>query len=812
MFRCNAGNCQQSFNRRYNLQRHQQRAHLQNAQLVEKCILCGQIFNNCDEIQAHYLESHKPSQQFVVKESAFRKNFVTYRYTFLPTEDAFVGAQKKLKKLIMRQIMNEAAQRILTKVSLIFIAEMIMEDLSGQTVSRAAIPFRATSFYANGNNQRNIALNVRKSFQQQQAHLDDFMRSGSNWRFSRALAFDMEVCSVSPVRGGSNQIGIKSFKNNLNLYNPNNKDSKCFLYCIAYFLLFGLIVNKKLVAEDHLKIKKCTKTFAIDNISFPISVGDIKKFLKRNPSLNLKINVLYRTTQDQIYPFEYGIGNGNQIANLLLVESESGSHYLLIKNVDNFLKKVYKSSFSRKNTYQKKFFCLNCLNGFSSTSLRDQHTELCSVNKPRIETTPEEGKNMITFKHYERKHFLDYISYLDFECVLPDSKQKCINCNSLKCKCDCSFTDEINKQEPICYSFLVLGESDKVVHEKTFSGLNAHIHFIEHLLQQEEIWIKDLLNTFKALSMDTKDYANFKKSKKCYMCNTPFSSEIIKVRDHSHFTGKYIGAACRKCNLRRRMPTTLKIFVHNCAKYDMHFLIKGLSHFQDKIRDISVLPYNGENFRTLRFNCFEFVDTLAFLQASLSQLTADLRLSNHTYPILKQTYLVKKKGAFDKERLEMVLEKSFFPYEYCTSYEKMLQTKSLPAQQDFYSCLSGKSINAEDHRFAQEVWKDFGCKNLVQYCEKYCKIDTVLLAEVFQKFRRQMFQFSGLDPAHYISLPSFGYDSMLLMTNANIELPTDINMVHFMEKCKRGGVSFINTRHLKTDDEGDIVYIDANNL
>ena len=810
MFPCNA--CQKVFNRRFNLLRHQQRAHLYDNQIVEKCILCGQVFNSCDEIQAHYLTAHKPSKNFIVKESAFKKNFVTYRYTFLPNEEAFVGAQTKLKKLIMRQIMNEAAQKIMAKISLIFIAEMIMEDMSGQTITKAAIPFRAASFYANGTNQRAISFNVRKSFQQQQAHLDDFMRSGSNWRFSRALAFDMEVCGVSPVRGGSNQIGIKKFKNNLNLYNPQNKDNKCFLYCIAYFMLFGLLVNKKLIAEDHLRIKKYTKKFAIENLTFPLSVNDIKKFLRINPKLNLKVNVLYRTSQDQIYPFEYGLGNGKRLVNLLLVESKESSHYLVIKNMDNFLKKVYRNSTSLKNTYQKKFFCANCLNGFSSTEIKDQHIKLCSVNKPRIENTPEEGNNFISFKHYERKHFLDYIAYLDFECVLPNSKQKCMTCNSLKCKCDCSFTDEINRQEPICYSFLVLGENDKVVHEKTFSGLNAHIHFIEHLLQQEEIWIKDLLNTFKALLMEPKDYANFKKSKKCYMCSREFSSGLVKVRDHSHFTGKYIGAACQKCNLRRRMPTSLKIFVHNCAKYDMHFLIKALSHFQDRIRNISVLPYNGENFRTLRFNCFEFIDTLAFLQASLSQLTADLRLTNHQYSILKQTYLVKKKGAFNKERLEMVLEKSFFPYEYCTSYDKMLSTKSLPTKEEFYSCLSGKSISDEDHFFAQTVWKEFGCKHLVQYCEKYCKIDTVLLAEVFQKFRRQMFEFSGLDPAHYISLPSFGYDSMLLMTGANLELPTDINMVHFMEKCKRGGVSFINTRHLQANQEGDIVYIDANNL
>lgn len=288
----------------------------------------------------------------------------------------------------------------------------------------------------------------------------------------------------------------------------------------------------------------------------------------------------------------------------------------------------------------------------------------------------------------------------------------------------------------------------------------------------------------------------------------PFSRQTIKVRDHSHYTGDFLGAACQKCNLRRRMPKRLKIFVHNCAKYDMHFIIKGISNFRQSIKNISVLPYNGEHFRTLRFNSFEFVDTLAFLQASLSQLASDLKLTSHSYPIIKQSSLVKKNGRVDFYKFNLILGKSFFPYEFCSSYSKMKETKQLPQQRHFYSSLSEKSISEEDHAFAQNVWKTFNCRNLVDYTKLYCEIDTFLLAEIFQTFRDRMYAFSGLDPAHYISLPAYGYDSMLLITNAKIELPTDINMIHFMEKCKRGGVSFINTRHLKEDNQGSILYLD----
>lgn len=106
----------------------------------------------------------------------------------------------------------------------------------------------------------------------------------------------------------------------------------------------------------------------------------------------------------------------------------------------------------------------------------------------------------------------------------------------------------------------------------------------------------------------------------------------------------------------------------------------------------------------------------------------------------------------------------------------------------------------------------FKCKNLLDYTLTYCKIDTILLAEIFQSFRTKMHNFSGLDPAHYISLPAFGYDSMLKITSSQIELPQDINIVHFLENAKRGGNCFIGTRNLKETTNSEIVYIDCNNL
>jgi len=145
----------------------------------------------------------------------------------------------------------------------------------------------------------------------------------------------------------------------------------------------------------------------------------------------------------------------------------------------------------------------------------------------------------------------------------------------------------------------------------------------------------------------------------------------------------------------------------------------------------------------------------------------------------------------------------------------MLNTTSFPKKEDFYSSLSEETISETDYAFAKKVWNCFECKNLLEYTELYCKIDTILLAEVFQRFRKDMFKFSNLDPARYISLPAFSFDSMLKLTECELELPSSVDMVHFIERGIRGGVSFINTRYLKTvkrNKNEEIHYIDANNL
>ncbi len=568
---CPEEGCSAKFTRKYNLDRHFKRNHIGNLP-VEKCFLCGQIFNTCEDLSKHFYHYHKPTRKFVLVESAFKKAILNFRYKF--TENSglnFAQSQLSIKNLIKNTILVEAAKKTICKVSLVFTAQMSMMDISGDKVTTAYIPFRSPAFNATASNNENISKNISASFNNQAEALDNFINSGSNWHFDRAFVFNIEISSLRPIVAGEDfnedNVNIRAIKNNSELFNPIDTKNKCFLYCVAQELYGEKIpksTGKKTVKNC---LKKFVKKFNTVGIQFPITNKGIEKFCKLNPKLDLKINILYLKTSGEIFPLEFGLGGGSKVVNLLMVqrkdsESSAVNHFLLIKNVNKFLRKTYLDQKTKKQ-YQNAHFCLNCLNHFYSKDRLDEHQKLCSLNKPRVEKIPDNCE--IQFKNFENLHSLDYIAYLDFECVLPSVREVCKVCDKMKCSCDASYTDVLSKQKAIGYSFVILNK-DKIIHEKSYYGEKANENFISHILDEENRWIKNVLSTSKPMIFTEKNRQNFEETNNCYLCGTYFNADVVKCRDHSHQTSQYLGAACQSCNLRRQRPKRLKIFAHNGSR------------------------------------------------------------------------------------------------------------------------------------------------------------------------------------------------------------------------------------------------------
>lgn len=188
--------CPKKFTRQFNLNRHINFSH-SNTLTVEKCYICGSLFSTCTELQNHIQNQHHHSSKFVILKSAFQRNIVSYRYSYDKDVIDLITAQNIVKNKILKTITYECSLKTICKTSLILTCQMVMLDNVGDRVSTAYIPFRAKSFLCNANLPRNIQKQIDRSFLEQRRRLDDFVNTGSNWIFDRAVTFDIEV---SPMR------------------------------------------------------------------------------------------------------------------------------------------------------------------------------------------------------------------------------------------------------------------------------------------------------------------------------------------------------------------------------------------------------------------------------------------------------------------------------------------------------------------------------------------------------------------------------------------------------------------------------------
>lgn len=653
--------CGATFSRKYHLQRHFTAKH-SGVKHVSSCFLCGRAFDDFSLLSAHYKNSHKPSQYFYIKESAFRQKAVIYRYVYdNNTISTALEAQSEfIKNEIKKTVYHEALRKNMIKTSFIFICQFVRYDEQNTIIAKATIPFRSKTFSFISKDVYSIKKYIKLSLSEHLNNIEEFINNGSGWLFDHPIAMDIEIAEVKPILGGCSNFNKNMLRNKTQLINVPATKNRCFIYCVIE-RLFG----KNLTSKTGSEYKKYLKYFDLSNIKFPISIKDIYKFVRDNKKHNLKINILM-LSENNVYPLKYGIGDGKIITNLLLVHTpkkgKGVSHYLLIKNLDRYLLNTYRGA-NNKLCYEQSYFCPNCLNKFSTKKKREKHIELCGNHNSRIERAPEPGADQIYFKKYENQFPQDLIGYLDFECELPKTSNQCELCHTLRCKCDTSYTRFETEQKPICFSFIILNKDCDIMYNKTFSGKNAGDIFINDLLLQEKIWIGNYLKTvieMKALSYEEQVLYNIADC--CYICNKFFTLEDPKVRDHDHSDGLYIGPAHRSCNLKRNKQKQVKIFMHNGAKYDFHFIVKALA--KKNVKNLYILPFNMENFRMIKFNSFILLDSIAFLQSSLAQLTQDLKNSGHDYPILKKCDIVKTSGYFDNDKYLMLLEKGFFPYEY----------------------------------------------------------------------------------------------------------------------------------------------------
>ena len=144
----------------------------------------------------------------------------------------------------------------------------------------------------------------------------------------------------------------------------------------------------------------------------------------------------------------------------------------------------------------------------------------------------------------------------------------------------------------------------------------------------------------------------------------------------------------------------------------------------------------------------------------------------------------------------MLLRKGVYPYEYVDGWDKFNET-SIPNKESFYSYLTMENITETDYIHANNVFKTFKLNNLGDYHHLNVQSDTLLLADVFENFRKACIKTYELDPAHFISLPGLAWQACLKKTREELELLTDYDMLLMIEEGIRAGICHAVHRYAK---------------
>ena len=217
-------------------------------------------------------------------------------------------------------------------------------------------------------------------------------------------------------------------------------------------------------------------------------------------------------------------------------------HYTAIKSLSRLL--------TSRNTKHKckQHFCMNCSQGFTLESSRDEHYAYC-INNEIVRVEMLKKGSVIEFYDGQTQFKVPFMMYADFEVILEPMQGSIPDPEG-------SYTKDISQHFPsgwCVYSKFTYGKVESPL--RLYRGKDCIEKFCDYIKEEA----KKLYHVFPEKPMDplTKEqWTRYRRASKCHICYKPFNfkdavaPESPKVRDHCHYTGKYRGPAHSLCNLR----------------------------------------------------------------------------------------------------------------------------------------------------------------------------------------------------------------------------------------------------------------------
>ena len=153
---------------------------------------------------------------------------------------------------------------------------------------------------------------------------------------------------------------------------------------------------------------------------------------------------------------------------------------------------------------------------------------------------------------------------------------------------------------------------------------------------------------------------------------------------------------------------------------------------------INAIPNNMEKYMAFMLgNHLNFIDSFQFMSWSLDKLVSNLPKEAFKYT----------SEEFTGKKLSLMSQKVVYPYDFMDSFKKFDQME-LPTREQFYSILNDQHIKNGEYDHARKVWKTFNINTMGEYHDLYFKSDVLLLADVFESFRKTVLQIGFMPLFH----------------------------------------------------------------
>ena len=170
---------------------------------------------------------------------------------------------------------------------------------------------------------------------------------------------------------------------------------------------------------------------------------------------------------------------------------------------------------------------------------------------------------------------------------------------------------------------------------------------------------------------------------------------------------------------------------------------------------------------------------MSFMSSSLDSLVNNLAWGGHEFWGFE---------SYNCSQRELLIRKGIYPYKYMESWDRFKET-GLPGIKRFYSNLNMSGVSDTDYEHACSVWQEFGIRNMGEYHDLYLRTDVILLADVFESFRRVCLENYRLDSSHFYTAPGLAWKACLKKTGIRSELLLDPDMLLMFKRGIRGGIT-----------------------